>query len=201
VAACVPPLFVSHPSTLLTFDFCLLTTNFAPMPFDKDEIVPEVQALFDALDQKKLRELDHAIARWKDRPTALLHVMHVAQETFTWLPEGALERIARGLDLPRAQVYGFATFYDHFYTDGPARNTLRVCHSISCHLRGAPELIAAAKSELKADPGAITKDGRVRFECVSCLGQCDGSPSVSVNDEPHHGVTPDSLRKMIRELK
>lgn len=171
------------------------------MPFDKDEILPQVQALYDALEPKKLKELDHAIAQWKGKPTALMQVMHVAQEAFTWLPEGALERIARGLDLPRAQVFGFATFYDHFYTDGPARNTLRVCQSISCHLRGAGELIAAAKMELGIEPGNITKDGRVRFECVSCLGQCDGGPAVSINDEPHHDVTPEELRKLIKALK
>lgn len=171
------------------------------MPFDKDEILPSVQALYDALDPHKLKELDHAIARWKGKPTALLQVMHVAQEVFTWLPEGALERISRGLDLPRAQVFGFATFYDHFYTDGPARHTLRICQSISCYLRGAPELIAAARKELGVKPGEITPDGGVRFECVSCLGQCDGGPSVSIDDEPQHGMTPDKLRKLIRELK
>lgn len=42
------------------------------MPFDKDEILPSVQALYDALDPHKLKELDHAIARWKGKPTALL---------------------------------------------------------------------------------------------------------------------------------
>ena len=135
------------------------------MPFDKDEVLPSQQAQFDALEPTRLKELDHAIAKWKGKPTALLQVMHVAQEAFTWLPEGALERISRGLDLPRAQVYGFATFYDHFYTDGPARNTLRVCQSISCHLRGAQELIAAATKQLGVTPGQITKDGRVRFSC------------------------------------
>lgn len=171
------------------------------MPFDKDEVLPSQQAQFDALEATRLKELDHAIAKWKGKPTALLQVMHVAQEAFTWLPEGALERISRGLDLPRAQVYGFATFYDHFYTDGPARNTLRVCQSISCHLRGAQELIAAATKQLGVTPGQITKDGRVRFECVSCLGQCDGGPAVSVNDEPQHAVTPEQLNQLISRLK
>lgn len=171
------------------------------MPYDKDEILPEVQALYDALDPGKLRELDHAIEKWRGKPTALLHVMHAAQEAFTWLPEGALERIARGLDLPKAEVYGFATFYDHFYTDGPARHAVRVCQSISCYLRGSRELIAAASAHLGVQPGGRTKDERIRFECVSCLGQCDGAPAVSIDDMPHHGLGTDKLKRLLDDLK
>jgi NADH-quinone oxidoreductase subunit E len=171
------------------------------MPYDKDEIRPEVQALFDALDSGKLAALDKAIARWKGKPTALLHVMHEAQHQFTWLPEGALERIARGLDLPRAEVYGYATFYDHFYTDGPARHAVRLCQSISCWMRGSKELVAQAQHELGVKPGERTPDGRVRLECVSCLGQCDGAPACTIDDEPHRGITPAQIAGLLRGLK
>ncbi|MCC6572428.1 MAG: NAD(P)H-dependent oxidoreductase subunit E [Planctomycetes bacterium] len=171
------------------------------MPYDKDEIRPELQALYDALDPKKLKELDHAIAQWRGQPTALLHVVHAAQEAFTWVPEGAMERIARGLDIPKAEVYGFVTFYDHFYTDGPARHAVRICQSISCYLRGSNDLIAAASKHLGVQPGARTKDERIRFECVSCLGQCDNAPSVSIDDIPQQGLSAAQLTAALDKLK
>ena len=172
-----------------------------PPPFDRDEIREDVKALYAELAADDLTALDAAIEQWRGKPTALLQILHFAQETFTWLPRGALERIARGLDLPSAEVYGYATFFDHFYLDGPAAHTVRVCKSISCFLRGSRELIAAAQEAIGLEPGERSGDGRFRFETVSCLGLCDQAPGASIDDVPVPNATPEEIQALIGKLK
>ncbi|MDQ7038450.1 MAG: NAD(P)H-dependent oxidoreductase subunit E, partial [Aquificota bacterium] len=47
-------------------------------------------------------------------PGALVPVLQRLQERFGYLPEKALEEIARYLKVPPSRIYGVATFYAQF---------------------------------------------------------------------------------------
>ena len=61
---------------------------------------------------------------------------------------------------------------------------MNVCSDMSCHLRGADDLKASLQQRFH---GMSEKDVAVRD--VSCLGQCDGAPAVSINDHIYRSVT------------
>ena len=78
---------------------------------------------------------------------------------------------------PLYEIEGLVSFYPHFRTTPPVRVTLRVCHDLSCWLRGAEDHIAEARQRYGREPDIEL------VEC-SCLGRCDTGPVVTVNQTP-----------------
>jgi formate dehydrogenase subunit gamma len=145
-----------------------------------------------------------AIAAHRERPGALLPILHAVQDALGHVPPAALPPIAHALNLTRAEVHGVVSFYHHFRATPPGRHVVRLCRAEACQARGARALEAHAKQSLGIDFGATSADGAVTLEAVYCLGNCGCGPSLLVDvDELHANVTParfDALLCALREV-
>lgn len=104
-----------------------------------------------------------------NRRHLLLPVLHDVRDAIGWLSEGAINEIATTLQVPPAEVYGVASFYELFTFEAPpASDVLHVCDDTACRIQGANEL----KGELAAD-------GR-NVHGSPCLGLCEQAPAVFV---------------------
>jgi formate dehydrogenase beta subunit len=108
---------------------------------------------------------------------SLIPALNAIQERVGWLPREELVALSRDVRRPLYEIEGLVSFYPHFRTDPPKRAELRVCHDLSCWLRGAAERIAAVKERYGPDPDVEVVEG-------SCLGRCDIAPACTVNDAP-----------------
>jgi formate dehydrogenase beta subunit len=108
---------------------------------------------------------------------SLIPALNAIQERVGWLPREELVALSRDVRRPLYEIEGLVSFYPHFRTDPPKRAELRVCHDLSCWLRGADERIAAVKERYGPDPDVEVVEG-------SCLGRCDLAPACTVNDAP-----------------
>ena len=107
------------------------------------------------------------------------------QSQYGYLPANQLEALSKTSEIPLYQIHGVADFYPHFHLSPPPKVSLRVCSDMSCHLRGADSLRADLKQRFHA---MSEQDVSVRE--VSCLGQCDGAPAISVNDHSYRNANP-----------
>jgi NADH:ubiquinone oxidoreductase subunit F (NADH-binding) len=107
-------------------------------------------------------------------------VLHLLEE-HGGLGPGVAAKVSAETGVPEADVYGVATFYTLLRTPGVAR----VCQGLSCKMAGSDALEAKLQAE------------GVRYEAVSCLGQCDRAPvsidsKLALRDVARRGsVTPD----------
>ena len=108
---------------------------------------------------------------------SLIPALNAIQERVGWLPREELVTLSREVHRPLYEIEGLISFYPHFRTDPPKQVQLRVCHDLSCWLRGADERIARLKERYGADAG-------VEFVEGSCLGRCDIAPACTVNEAP-----------------
>jgi formate dehydrogenase beta subunit len=108
---------------------------------------------------------------------SLIPALNAIQERVGWLPREELVTLSRDVHRPLYEIEGLVSFYPHFRTDPPVKAELRVCHDLSCWLRGADERIAAVKERYAADPDVEVVEG-------SCLGRCDIAPACTVNETP-----------------
>ena len=53
-------------------------------------------------------------ARLKERPGALMLILHEVQDRFGYVPRESVPIIAHALNLSRAEVHGVVTFYHDF---------------------------------------------------------------------------------------
>src|SRR5689334_4411322 len=108
---------------------------------------------------------------------SLIPALQAIQERVGWLPREELVTLSREVHRPLYEIEGLVSFYPHFRTDPPVKAELRVCHDLSCWLRGADERIAVIKERYGADPDVEVVEG-------SCLGRCDIAPACTVNEAP-----------------
>jgi formate dehydrogenase/NADH-quinone oxidoreductase subunit F len=106
------------------------------------------------------------------------------QSQYGYLPLDQLQQLSQRTSTPLYRIHGVADFYPHFHLTRPPKVRMNVCADMSCHLRGADDLKASLQQRFH---GMSEKD--VAVGDVSCLGQCDGAPAVSINDHIYRSVT------------
>lgn len=134
--------------------------------------------------------------------TELLEVLHLAEESYNYLPKNVLGWIAQELKIPPSQVYTTSTFYTMFSTEPTAKFVINACDCLSCYLRGSEavfyEILVAARIP---EGKPISSDGLFSIQKVSCLGLCDQAPVISINQERYVSLTPQKVRQIISELR
>lgn len=145
--------------------------------------------------KEQVRSLNH-------EPGALLEVLHLAQESFGYLSKHVLGWVAQELKIPRREVYEAATFYSLFSLKGEAKYAIRVCDCLSCYLNGGEQVLYAIRDAANIPPSETTsKDNLFSLQTVSCLGLCDQSPAIMVNQERYGFLTPEKTHRIISELR
>ncbi|OQY69929.1 MAG: formate dehydrogenase subunit gamma [Rhodocyclaceae bacterium UTPRO2] len=146
-------------------------------------------------------ELSALLDAHRDRPGALLPVLHAVQDALGHIPSAAVPIIARALNLSRAEVHGVIGFYRHFRSRAPGRHVVQVCRAEACQAVGALELEAHARRALGCGFHATSADGSVTLEPVYCLGNCACGPSVRVDDEIVGRVDARRFDELLAELR
>ena len=69
------------------------------------------------------------IENLKDKPGALLPILHGIQDDLGYVPPDSVPMIARALNLTRADVHGVITFYHYFRETPPGKHTVYLCRA------------------------------------------------------------------------
>ncbi len=134
-------------------------------------------------------------------PGALLPVLHAVQDRFGHVPPAVVPRIAKALNLSRAEVHGVISYYHHFRQTPGGRHILRLCRAEACQAVGADALAAHVRHSLAIDFHETSADGVLTLEPAYCLGQCAIGPALLIDDDIHARVTPDRFDRLIAQLR
>lgn len=148
---------------------------------------------------QRFAALDQTITRYNNEPTALIQVLHSAQQLFGYLSADVLRYIASALKLPLAHIYGVVTFY-HFFTMVPrGKHQILVCRGTTCHVRGASTVLEELQKELQIKEGETTKDNLLSLNTARCIGACALAPALSVDDDVYGRLSPDKVRRLCQK--
>jgi formate dehydrogenase subunit gamma len=145
--------------------------------------------------------VQRACGEWKDKPGALLPILHAVQEAIGFVPPDALGLIAKELNLSRAEVHGVVTFYHYFRTQRGGRHVVHLCRAEACQSLGAAALERHAKRSLGVDFHGTSADGAVTLEPVYCLGNCALGPALMIDEELKGRVSPERFDELMRSLR
>ena len=138
--------------------------------------------------------------RFRNRPEALLEIMHELQAQVGFISKSAVRAIADKLNLSQAEVYGVVTFYHDFRREPPGRTIIKICRAEACQAVGSEALAAHAEKILSVKTGAKSADGAVSLDAVYCLGNCALGPTVMINDELYGRVTENRFDELVSLL-
>ena len=120
------------------------------------------------------------------------------QDQYGYLPQSAMDELARLSGFPVAKFYGVATFYAQFHLKPHGKHTVRVCRGTACHVRGAPKILDTIVRHLGIADGETTPDMNFSLETVACLGTCFLSPVMLVDSRYYGNLTPEAAVKVLK---
>ncbi len=120
----------------------------------------------------------------------LIPVLQKVQSKLGYLPALAMEKIAEGLDVPAADVYGLVTFYNQFRLNPPGKHQVKVCMGTACYMVGGNITLESFERRMEIKENETSPDRLYSLERVACVGCCTMAPVVVVDDEVEGKVTP-----------
>ncbi len=153
------------------------------------------------LNEESLRIANEIIGRYPIKKSALIPLLHLAQEQEGWVSREAMNHIAEILQITPAEVLGTCSFYEMFKRSPVGEYQLNICHGISCHLLGAEKLLHHAEETLGIKEGETTEDGKFSLEGVECIAACTEAPCLQVNYRYQNKVTKPHFNQLVQEIK
>ncbi len=150
---------------------------------------------------EQVAEVRRLQSLYPDRRGALLPVLHMAQDTFGYISLETEVYVAGLFELSPAHVHEVVTFYTMYFQQPKGRHVVAVCHNLSCHLAGAPKILAHVKRTLGIEVGETTEDGRVTLQAVECLCACEAAPMMQVDDRYELNLTPEKVDRILESLR
>lgn len=152
-----------------------------------------------------MKDIDAHIAKYPEgrQASAVMPLLWIAQrQNGGWIPEKAMEEIARILDMPRIKVFEVATFYTMYKLAPVGRHNLQFCTTTPCWLRGSAEVVSACEKHLGIKLGGTTADGEFSMEEVECLGACVNGPVFQHNgDEFYEDISAENIVQVIEDMR
>ncbi len=146
-------------------------------------------------------ELSRVLSRYEIKREALIPCLHAAQRCERHISKDAVDFLAHAIGINKAEVYGVATFYHMFSTEPLGENTIRVCSSLPCHIKGKDQVIETIEKELGISVGETTPDGSITLLADPCMGLCDIAPAMVINEQPFGNLTPERVLEILGALK
>ena len=145
-------------------------------------------------------QLAEVLSPYRGQKGATIPVLQQVQAKLGYLPEEAINEIARFLGQSQNEVYGVATFYAQFRFERRGEHTVKVCQGTACYVQGAKRILEAVEDELKLTEGKITtEDYKFSIERVACFGSCALAPVMVVDNTVYGRMTPAKARQTLAQ--
>jgi NADH-quinone oxidoreductase subunit E len=148
--------------------------------------------------RQKLSEILAGCERDRSR---LIPILQTVQNALGFLPREAIGEIACHLGLTDVQVYGVASFYNHFRFIPLGKHPIQMCVGTACHMVGGRLVLEALERALDIGVGGITEDKEFSLDRVACIGCCGLAPVMVIGDKIYPRVTPTKVDEALVNLK
>ncbi len=147
------------------------------------------------------KNIEGIIAEYKNIPGSVIPVLRLCQEVVGYLPVDLLDSIATGMDLPKSEVFGVATFYHFFSLKPKGRHSVKVCTGTACYVKGIQSVVDRICDHHSIEEEGTTEDRRYSLNTIRCLGACGLAPVMVINDDVYGDVKADSVLKIMEKYE
>ncbi len=150
---------------------------------------------------KDADQLCQILSKYEGQKGSLISILQDVQAIYEYLPIEALNYVSEKTGIKLSKIYGVATFYTQFRLDPVGKHVILLCQGTACHVNGSKAVEEAICEELDIEEGETTEDGLFTLTNVACLGCCSLSPVMMIGDEVYGNVTPDEVRKILKDIR
>jgi bidirectional [NiFe] hydrogenase diaphorase subunit len=142
--------------------------------------------------------LEKVMKEHEFQESALLEILHKAQEIYGYLSKDLLMDVAQSLNLPPSHVFGVATFYSLFKLTEPGEHIVTGCLGTACYVKGLEEIMKTIEHEFKVKRGETTPDRKLSLFVTRCIGACSMAPNIIVDEEVIGKATKELVLEKIK---
>ena len=146
------------------------------------------------------QRIQKALASQKQPSVTVLSSLLAAQDELGYLPNEAVEEVARSTDASINDVWGVASFYMNFRFTPPTKHLVEVCWGPTCHLLGAGAVLKQVLDYLGLSGEGDTEDGKVTVKYNTCMGACSQGPGISIDHRLYSRMTPDRAVRLLADM-
>lgn len=143
--------------------------------------------------------LEKVLKEYNYQESALLEILHRAQEIYGYLDKDLLMDVAGSLNIPPSHVFGVTTFYSFFKLRKPGQHIVTGCLGTACYVKGVEEIMEAVEQEFNVKRGGSTADGKLSLLLTRCIGACAMAPNIVVDDEVIGKATKEMVIEKIKQ--
>ena len=157
--------------------------------------------------EKYPQEVEKILAKYppEQKRSAVMPLLYLAQRDGGFISKGAMEDIAKLLDITSTDVAELVGFYTLYHDKPAGKYRMQVCTDLPCALRGADKFLEDLCGNLGIQVGETTPDGLVTVEAVTCLAGCDRAPMFQLQSADglayHENMTVDKTLELVEALK
>ncbi|BFU91680.1 MAG: NADH:ubiquinone oxidoreductase, chain E [Nitrospira sp.] len=146
-------------------------------------------------------ELEAALKHYPDKRAGTIDALLIVQRRRGWISDDSLLDIAQFLGMTGDDVDSIATFYNLIFRKPVGRHVAFLCDSISCWIMGYEQIRAQIQKNYDIDLGQTTRDGRLTFLPIACLGHCERAPAMMIDQDLYGDVTPEKVETIVEKYK
>lgn len=152
--------------------------------------------------EDRLKKVEEIIGRYPaDRKkSALLPVLHLAQEQYGWVSSATMDYVAGLLDLQPVEVYEVATFYTMFHLEPVGKHVIEYCRTGPCCTMGGEDVYDHLKQKLGIKSNETTSDGLFTLKEVECLAACGWGPCFQIREKYYMHLDNQKIDEIIEDL-
>jgi NADH:ubiquinone oxidoreductase subunit E len=145
--------------------------------------------------------IDEAIDRYGRNREMLLPSLKIVQESSGYITRKAANYLSEIFSIPVAKISSIASFYGMLTPKRQGKYVVRICNSLACFINSEDKLLELIERELGIKDGQTTPDHKFTLEVVACLGLCDQSPAMMINDSIYGHLTREKISSIFNDLK
>ena len=147
------------------------------------------------------KDVDKIIDDHRGQPGCIIAVLRESQSVVGYLPAPLMDYVSVGLNLPRSDVFGVASFYSLFSMEPKGRHVIKVCTGTACYVKGIREVISRISNKYDMAEGCTSTDRCFSLESVRCLGACGLAPVMVVGKDVHGAVKADTVLEILHRYE
>ena len=145
-------------------------------------------------------KIDQIINKYHGDAGSLIQLLLEIQQEHHWLPQEALEKVGKELQVPLSRIQHIASFHKAFSLIPRGRHEVHICMGTACYVRGAARILDAVQEMLGIKPGETDVDLKFSLETVNCLGYCEPGPVMVVDGKYYSNMTPAGAKEILKNL-
>ncbi|MGD6858530.1 MAG: NADH-quinone oxidoreductase subunit NuoE [Enterobacteriaceae bacterium] len=152
------------------------------------------------LNEYEVNKIEKILKNYENKNSAIIEVMKIVQKNRGgWISNKSMEDISKFLKIDLDYLEEIATFYSQIFRKPVGKYIIKFCDGIVCYINGYKEIKKIIESMIKIKSGDTTKDKKFTLLPISCLGNCDKSPTILINEKLYSNLNKINVSLILKK--